>query len=186
LYGQILATFVQAHQAEPDLLREQVQAGDAAALRSLAHRIKGAAATIGAHGLAGQAGPIEQALRAQAGHADAAADDGLWDQALALASAMAALLQALAQQLPGLSAHAGAGQVPTQPHPDDARALQALKHALSEADLSAGELSRRHADALSRQLGPQAHLFQRAVAHFDYESALRLLQQAGGPSAPPS
>jgi PAS domain S-box-containing protein len=182
LYGQILATFVQAHQAEPDLLREQVQAGDAAGLRSLAHRIKGAAATIGAHGLAGQASPIEQALQTQAGHADA----WLWDQALALATAMATLLQALAPQVPGRSASPSATQDLAPFHPDDARALLALKQALSQADLSAGELSRRHADAIARQLGHRANLFQRAVAHFDYESALSLLQEDGRPAAPPS
>ncbi len=181
LYRSVLSTFVHAHSAEPEQLREGGRAGDSAVLLALAHRIKGAAAAIGAQALAATAGQLELALRAAAPRITAdlrTAVDGL-------ATELDALLQALAP----LGAGTNAQEHVVGPGPDAAADLPALAivaRSLAAADLDAGALARRHGDALARQLGSQALPFHRLVEQFNYEAALTLLEQAKGTQAPPT
>jgi PAS domain S-box-containing protein len=181
LYRSVLSTFVHAHATEPEQLREGARAGDTAVVLALAHRIKGAAAAIGAQALAATAGQLELALNAPGPGMTAA----LQNAVEALATEMDALLQAMAP----LGAVTGAQDHGAGPGADaaaDVEALAAVARSLAAADLDAGALARRHGDALVRQLGSHAAQFHRLVGQFNYEAALTLLEQAQSTQAPPT
>jgi PAS domain S-box-containing protein len=174
LYRKVLGTFAQAHQPEPARLRELAATQDAAGLGALAHRIKGACATIGAQGLADQAAQIEAHLKQRAEQVPAA----VWSQAVALADELDTLLRALDRYVPVATQHRGAHAGEQAHARDEALAMETLMQSLAQADLAAGELAQTHSEAIARRLGGAAAQFHRLVARFDYDAALVMLQAA--------
>lgn len=62
VYRRLLRIFAETHAADGDQLQQQVQRGDAAAARALAHRLRGSAATLGLIDVETAAGALEGAI----------------------------------------------------------------------------------------------------------------------------
>ncbi len=101
-YQRLLRQFVARQRQDPARIQALLGQGEPAEALRLAHDIKGAAATLGAARLAALAAGVERGLRPQAGATDAT-------DAPALAHAMQAEMQRLAQALEVLPTVADAG-----------------------------------------------------------------------------
>ena len=176
LYARMLARFCESQADAVGAVEAALLCGDPHGATRAAHTLKGLAGTIGAAGLAQQAGALEEQLLAGAGGA-------------ALAPHLLAAGDALQRLLAALRAHlAGQGQAPGAPtrggaaaaEPVDLQALLAQLNALLQASSAdAPELLRRHADVFAQHLGERYPRIQALVEGFDFDEALDLLNGPG-------
>jgi HPt (histidine-containing phosphotransfer) domain-containing protein len=142
-------------------------ASDPGAPERLAHTLRGAAATVGAAALATAAGALEQAC------ADPSRDR------------LAARDRVLAELAPVMAGLATLAPLPAAPV-DDATAepspapalIEQLRALLAEGDPAAADLMHQHAQTLSAHLLQHWPALTEAVAAFDFEAALAVLQPA--------
>ena len=180
LYADMLHRFVQ-NQAHTAATIAQAWAGSdmALALRQ-AHTLRGLAATIGAAALQESAAQLEDALRAAADSGASAADIApllaqLQERSDALVQPLAAwhARTAVAADPPATTATSAAADAAA---PGDARAaLQHLRSLLQQDDPEALEHLRQNTALLRPALGTALAALQVATEHFDFGTALGLL-----------
>jgi len=86
MYGRLLKLFADTHAGDPQRLALAVAADDAAAVKKLAHSLKGSAGAVGATAVAASASALDAALRAGAGVSE------VEDAAASLAAQLATLI----------------------------------------------------------------------------------------------
>jgi CheY-like chemotaxis protein len=177
-YLDLLRTFVTTHIDDMSRLAGYLtstdQAGQASAQR-LTHSLKGAAATLGAQGLAEKAQRLEAALRA--GQSSLGVDSPFVQDMEALHLEF----MEIAAALPPPTADPAAC-TPGQPLAvTDAATLESLRSELEarldQGDFSAGALLREHADSFRTLLGANYETLSRQMERFDFQAALHLLRQ---------
>lgn len=172
LYERVLRQFVQHHGEDVEALRARLRREGAAAMRDLAHSLKGSAASIGAERLPHRAAELEAVLAARRPEAEVEA-------------ALDAMLEALDELCAAIRGGLASGE--TQPAPlagDDphADALDRLEALLAEADYEALPQFLQLAAALRRRHGRRVDEIDAALRRFDHERALetlRALRSAG-------
>ena len=167
-YVRLLTTFADSHEADVAQLRQLMRADERAALSELAHRLKGAAANLGAPVLAQQAAELHGLLQhSAAATAIAAACERL---ATGLDALLQAIRSALADAAGGATASAEdmAGLLPL---------LTRLNQLLQAGDIAAGELAQQQKTLLLTTLGEAGERLLRYIEQFDYENAALVLQQ---------
>ena len=168
LYLRVLARFRSDYRGSAGAIRDALEAHDTDLAQRLAHTLKGAAGMIEAQALHAAALALEDVLRG--GKRDAQ-------------SLLAPLDAALAGVLRALDAMAWETQPTPAPAPVPApdNALADLRAMLDIGDGAAVELVAAAHSELSEHLGERGYAALRtAVADFDYERALELLDQPRG------
>lgn len=167
IYLRALARFRHDYRKAALAIRGALDAGDGPQARRLAHTLKGAAGMIEAPVLQAAALALETALRDGAGGIDA-----LLAQADA---ALGSVLRELdAMELPGEQTPPGA------PAPAAEGSLARLRAMLDIGDGAAVEQVAAAHDELAAYLGKEGvEALSAAVAEFDYERALALLDRQG-------
>ena len=167
-YWNLLQQFVPTHEAELHRLQEQLACGQWQAAGLLAHKLKGAAAALGAVGLQTACAQLEAALRQQQPPA----------LLQALGEAAAQEFQQLQQALTHFPPPAAAA-APAVPDMPCGRLLTELQDLLACDDTAAGELLEQHGGTLAACLGAGvATTLARQIEAFDFPAALRTLRAA--------
>ncbi len=163
-YVALLQMYLGHHADDVKRLRQSLDTGDMQQANLLAHTIKGAAATLGAHRVQHAAAQLEQAVRESLGRDET-------DRCLA------SLEVEQEQFLDGIrSLPIAAGSVPMAVNWDDVRmALDKLEALLAVSDVDASAVMRMAAPLLHSALGEQAATLQKQIENFDYEQALDTL-----------
>lgn len=203
LYDKISRQFLQGQEKTAAEYRQAVQDGDTERMARIAHTLKGLAGTIGALDLAASALNLESVLLGGGAERPEAAEAACFGE---LEKSLAALRAAFAEpeepKEPAAAAQTPAGapaeeiaavpvftKVPVQAAPQtaspvegDARnALQTLIEYLRDDDAAAYSFVEQHADLLSSAMDRGGFLaLRQAVAQFDFEEALRILDGTGG------
>jgi two-component system sensor histidine kinase/response regulator len=165
-YWNLLQQFVPTHEAELHRLKEQLASGQWQAAGWLAHKLKGAAAALGAVGLQTACAQLEAALRQQQPPA----------LLQALGEAAAQEFQQLQQALNHFPppAAAAARAVPEIPC---GRLLTELQDQLACDDTAVLDLLEQHGGTLAACLGAGvAATLARQIEAFDFQAALRTLR----------
>ncbi|HEX4909219.1 MAG TPA: response regulator, partial [Permianibacter sp.] len=173
-YRHLLQKFVEHQRDSADALEQALTRPDYALAERLAHTDKSVAGNIGADTVAAAAAELEQMAREQVPAA-------IWQPALHhYRSELAALLEALTQQLPQWpdDTPAASAADARASAPDDA-ALTALLLHLREGDSEAQEQFEQLREPLRRWLGPDTFVpLARAIDDYDFDHAAQLLQVA--------
>ncbi len=178
LYRSLLQKFVAGQTGTPTALADALAQGDAVTAERLAHTLKGVAANIGATELQQAAAQLEHALRAQLPpHVVAThlADSN---------TLLLALLAALRAQLEPVAAPQPVAQ---EPAAHSARSVvQQMLALLAQDDAEAADLLDAHRSLLQGALGAHYAPLADAMAAYDFQAALRTLQDAtnAGPLDP--
>jgi CheY-like chemotaxis protein len=173
LYQDMLRKFVAGQSGAVAALLHSLDAGDLATAERTAHTLKGVAGNIGASPLQASAAQLERALHLQAPAAEVHA------LAAHTAELLEPLVAAIARQLPAPVALAVA-EVAATFDPAQAEAVcTRLARLLAEDDAESTELLQAHAGLLRQVLQGRYTEIEAAVAQFDFEAALALLQQKG-------
>jgi two-component system sensor histidine kinase/response regulator len=170
-YAAMLRKFVLAQEDAMLRVRQALALQDFASAERLAHTLRGVAGNLGATVLPARAESLEMALRSAVPGQDFSQ---VINQTL---QALERLITAL-KDTPGLLQSLSAADVTTLTDADrDSAAvvLESIKKLLAEDDSEAAALWEAHAFQL-RALVPNAALIEAAIAGFDYEEALQLLQ----------
>jgi len=199
LYLTLLGLFVTQHRGDVLTIRRALNVGEPTAASRGAHSLRSVAATLGAEGLARQAGLVEEAIRS--GASSATIDALLSELGQALNEMMSALttvlqpysavepiavdLQRIAGTVPAF-ARSLAEDDPTNPsvlakHEVDwqsiVRAVRAFARALAENDATAPSVLAEHETALSRALGEHFPEIKTATEIFELPDALARLRK---------
>ena len=171
LYLSMLEKFVKSQEQALQRIGQALEQSDGGTAERLAHTLKGLAASMGAEPLRLLAAGLEQALHSGA---DAQELARLIAPAQVQLDGLVGALRTvpgLIRQAPGVAAGlTEEGRAALQP------VLQQLLQMLEQDDSEAQSLWEQHAPGL-RALLVQADQLERAIAGFDFEEALRLLQQ---------
>jgi two-component system sensor histidine kinase/response regulator len=171
LYVSMLGKFVKSQAQAMLHVREALATDDAATAERLAHTLKGLAASLGAEPLRMRAAELEHRLHAGAGQPLGS----LIAQTEAQLNALVAGLRAT----PGLVAETVQTvrtSLTQAEHAQVQGVVQALRQMLEQDDSEAAVLWQSHAPDLRAALN-QAAALEQAIAGFDFEEALRLLQE---------
>jgi len=167
LYLRILARFRTDYRLATLAIRHALDAGDAAQARRLTHTLKGAAGMIEARGLHTAALVLETALRDGAGGID---------------TLLAQLDAALAGVLRQIDAMAPVQEETPPAAPAQGDSVARLRAMLDIGDGAAVELVLAARSELGAYLGKRGYeTLSAAVADFDYERALELLDGTNRP-----
>ena len=160
-YNRLLGKLANNHSNDFSCLRQQIASGKYADARRLAHSLKGAAGTLGAIAIQQQAAELEAAI-----------------QALRPISELTTLINQTEQCYRDFSMRVALlhGTVPANP-----QLLLELRRHLQAGDMNAQKLLSQQAGEIRMLLGDTYSQFKHAVSKFDFESALRLLDQAQTP-----
>ena len=172
LYRKILAQFRERQAEVPAKIRDALAAGDAAGAQRLAHTLKGLSGNIGATGLQKACESIDMRIRAgdTGGDFGARLDD--------LATALAVVLDAIAQQLPAADAEPDARAPSGHDAGELPKRMNRLAEMLSDADAGSLDFFHAHADGF-RSAWPEAFdAIREAIESFDFELALTEMKQA--------
>ncbi|MBK7766948.1 MAG: PAS domain S-box protein [Sulfuritalea sp.] len=172
-YARLLVMFVVGHEQYAAQILAMLAAGDLAAIRSIAHSVKGSAGMVGARDVSGSASPVLSALDSGAGPGEvgplcsvlAEKLSGLVDkirQATAEIEASAAI-EASARIVAPASARADS--------PRAAAVLARLADLLDEGNMEANFLARNEAGLLHAALGKSATSLLARIEAFDHENA---------------
>ena len=172
-YLNLLGRFIDQHDEETAALTTHLARGDLDALEHDAHRLKGAAATLGAHVLRDLAYTLEQSARA---HEPV-------ERLQPLIDLLTTELDALTGHLRAVLPHSGPAQpsVPAEPpavDPDHAQLrdiLPQLAELLTHHDTAVNDLFDQSRSLLRTALGEVANKLERQIRGFDYEQALETL-----------
>ncbi|MCP5310240.1 MAG: response regulator [Zoogloeaceae bacterium] len=165
-YLQLLDLFLRGHRHSGAAIRKAIETGDKADAQQQVHALRGAAANIGAAGLAESSRVLEQALRE---------DQDTTSALAAFGTALDAVLGMLAERLPDEP-----GDLGTE-GPLDAEllesALRRLETLLASADGDATREFRRIRPALVQRYGAlSCGPLAEAVQNYDYDEALARLR----------
>ena len=181
VYLNLLGRFLDQHCEVASQLIEDQARGDLASLERDAHRLKGTAATLGAHVLRDLAYTLEQAARA---HQPS-------ERLQPLVQLLIAELDALTVCLQAALPHLGAVQpsIPPTPPADLDRTqlnglLTRLESLLSNHDTEVNDLFEQSRPLLRAALGAVAVKLDRQIRGFDYEQALETLRAVWSPNEP--
>jgi two-component system sensor histidine kinase/response regulator len=164
IYLRALARFRNDYRNAAGTIRHAIDAGNGPEARRLAHTLKGAAGMIEAPALYAAALALEAALRDGAGGIDA------------LLAQVDAALQALLRELDAMVLLAQ--ETPCAPVPAPGNSVARLRIMLDIGDGAAVELVAGAHSELSAYLGKREfEELSAAVANFDYERALDLLDR---------
>ena len=170
LYRSLLQKFVDGQAGTPAALAEALACGDLATAERLAHTLKAVAANIGATALQRAAGELEHALRAQ------------WSAELVaphLANINALLLPLLTALRAQLQPATATPPVAQEPAAQTAHSIvQHLVALLAQDDAEAVDVLDEHRTVLQHALGSHYAPLSDAIAAYDFQTALRALQQA--------
>ena len=174
LYAAMLGKFVKSQGQAVQQIRQALAQADGATAERLAHTLKGLAASLGAEALHLRAAELEHQLHAGV----------LAPQIEPWLTPTAAQLDALVAGLcatPGLLALAQPAQAARQTlspgeHAEVQQVVQTLLHMLAQDDSEAVTLWQAHAPGLHAVLG-QPGAVEQAISDYDFDKALRLLQQ---------
>ncbi|MEI8157967.1 MAG: PAS domain S-box protein [Burkholderiales bacterium] len=170
-YCDMLRRFFQSHDEEVDALRTALAARDTGTALHIAHRIKGAAATLGLVQIATHAARIEHGMRLPQDVIGEVADFGLDLQAMQLAALeVAAVLPDVAEQEPELSP----GSVGDPAAGRDV--LAALEQLLARNDAEAIALAQANQALLRSLLGEVADDLINKLQQFNFEAAMEALR----------
>jgi two-component system sensor histidine kinase/response regulator len=173
LYLSLLGQFVAGHRGDGRAIADALETGDTEQARSLAHRLRGVAANLGALEVQAAAGVLEQRLGQKSPLVDG---QGLL---AALSDSLSRLSAALDGVLP--AAQVAADQAPALPAPDPslwAPVRTLLVGQLRDGDPAAQDTLTDHASLLEAALGAQWRSLQARVRQFEFEEALVLLENS--------
>jgi signal transduction histidine kinase/DNA-binding response OmpR family regulator/HPt (histidine-containing phosphotransfer) domain-containing protein len=170
LYTAMLAKFVKSQAQAVQRMGQALADGDVGTAELLAHTLKGLAASLGAEPLRLRAAELEHRLHAGAGQALAPLLAQTESQLHLLVTALRGVPGLLAQAAPPRAALSPSEQVQLQ------QVVQTLRQMLQQDDSEAAALWQSHAPDLHAALG-QAAALEQAINGFDFEEALRLLQE---------
>jgi PAS domain S-box-containing protein len=171
-YRRLLRHFATFHGEDPARLQQLLERGAGQDVADLAHSLKSSAGAIGARAVVAAASAVPRHGEPLQDTRRTGAD---------LAAQMSSLLMALGEilNLPGHAAaapsagDAGAGLEDTDP----AELLLQLRASLERRDMAALRLLHASRGSLLAQLGAQAPRLRRAVEDFDFDVALKLLDE---------
>ena len=167
-YLHLLRMFANFHSEDMKQIQQRLAEGGGKEAQCLAHNLKGAAATLGAHGVSDLANRLDTALRQNATLAEctelARQCDGKLTQ---LVSAILSLPEDVA-----VIENTAAGIDPERVE----LVLMELENLLAEDNTYANRLVRESADLLRAKLGGRYADFTCQINAFDYESALETLR----------
>jgi CheY-like chemotaxis protein len=165
-YRRLVRLYAETHAADTETLRCHLATGDGEAARRCAHSLKGAAATLGATGVQQLAAELERQLAADT---DAATLDACIDR---VGKINGQLCRAL------LDADQGSESPAAPVDPAAARdCLRRLRQLISEDDVRAERLLRESGALLQPLSGTALTTLTRALARFDFETALLALDE---------
>ena len=172
LYATLLRKFLDAQEHAVARIRQFLLAADKASAERTAHTLKAVAGNLGATALQHCASQLETELHREV------AEEPL---VVALQDADAALLQLIhtLKELPELREPPASGLAPVLDASERAQAravLQELELLLAHDDAGAQDLWCAHA-ALLKAMYPEAAQVEDAIARFEYDAALRLLER---------
>ncbi|MDD5176223.1 MAG: PAS domain S-box protein [Sterolibacterium sp.] len=167
-YARILSMFVDSHAQDAARLSESMASGDFAAVKKLAHTLKGSAGMIGASRISEAAADLQSAI--QQGSAADRIDSGHSTLVAELTPLIAALRQALTEK--------------QEPSTDqDLSRLSALlsdfEALLETGDMAVNDLAREESARLRAGLGTTGESLLQAIEAFDYQKALEILRGSG-------
>ncbi|MDQ5914192.1 MAG: two-component system, sensor histidine kinase and response regulator, partial [Pseudomonadota bacterium] len=177
-YRRLARLYAESHQNDTDILRQQLENGDLEAARRSAHSLKGAAGTIGAMALHAAAAELENLLRSEGGSNDLVVAEAISrahylnrSLCLALGEADGAAVELASLQQIDWSAVR--------------EAMEALEHLIAEDDVRADSVLKDSQALLQTALGKRFDAIARHLSHYDFESALQVLDEARS-QLPPS
>jgi HPt (histidine-containing phosphotransfer) domain-containing protein len=173
-YQQLLHMFADAHRGDIAEIKRLLEQENSRAAQQLTHELKGVAATLGAEGIAELTGALDQVLRKEAAPA---ACDRLLRQCEQALGQLVGVIDDLPRE--AVSAPPPTGITREQ----SAQLIKELEHLLGEDNTRANQLARESADLLRLRLGSRYGEFTRRLDRFDYERALRILQEITTPEA---
>ena len=170
-YRRLLRHFVNFHGEDPSRLQQLLERGAGQDVADLAHSLKSSAGAIGATTVAAAASAVPR-------HGEPLQDTR--NAGHELAAQMTSLLSSLGQIL-DLPVHAAVASDASAAVPDDAEPgelLRQLRQSLERRDMAALRLLQGGRGPMLSLLGPQAPRLRRAVEDFDFDVALKLLDEA--------
>ncbi|MEI8171531.1 MAG: response regulator, partial [Rhodoferax sp.] len=167
-YIDLLIRFVASHASDVQRMRSLLEQGDFDATRSLAHALKGAAATLGIEHLSELAGKLETWLRT---HKD---EVSISDEFRSTMSAIEPEFAALAAALPERSSATEVDDAHGE-QKNLARVRRELFDWLEQGDARAVGLFEQHAGLLRTAMGTVADELENQIKRFDFEAALLTL-----------
>ncbi|HPA89345.1 MAG TPA: Hpt domain-containing protein, partial [Quisquiliibacterium sp.] len=179
-YERMLALFVDVHARDADQIRAALDAGDHDALRQRAHAVRGASGIIGARTVQQAAESLERAAR------EGASPERLASDTRQLCDRLAHVIEVLRGHLRTVDAARDASGASgasddrgrSQGAPvDPVLLLDRLEAMLGVGDMDANALAERHHGQLRQLPGGLGDELLRAIAAFDYTSALHLIGQ---------
>lgn len=175
-YRRLLTMFVDTHGDDMTRLRERLAAGDLRAAQRLTHGLKGAAATLGARGVAKLAAELDGALRGNASLAEVEDPITRCDHELAR----------LVQGVLALPIETTVSAPSPAIDPEDVNGEQSqqilaeLETLLLRSNTRVNAVMRQHADLLKATLGNRYGKLTRHIDQFDYDGALTVLRSETG------
>jgi signal transduction histidine kinase/CheY-like chemotaxis protein len=171
LYLSILGKFVKSQEHAVERIQDALLNSDGATAERLVHTLKGLAASVGAESLRTRASDLEHALHA---HANAQHIENLIRPAQTQLNAVVTALR----DVLGVAAQPARDNVTLSPaqHAELQQVIQNLRQLLEQDDSEALTLWETHAAGLHAML-QEANLLEDAIGCFDFEEALRLLNQ---------
>lgn len=161
-YVRLLHQFIALHRSDAQHLREELDSGRREPALQRMHRLKGAAASLGATHLQETALAIEQTLR---GDDQRAVPQAFIDLLQSKLSALDDVLESLVEPRSSTDdVTAAAEQVQA--------VLDELEHMLSRDDTAAGDLFMDHRQLLLATVGPTVTKLERQLSNFEYSDAL--------------
>jgi PAS domain S-box-containing protein len=173
-YQQLLHMFADAHRGDIAEIKRLLEQENSRAAQQLTHELKGVAATLGAEGIAELTGALDQVLRKEAAPA---ACDRLLRQCEQALGQLVGVIDDLPREAVSAPPPTGITREQT------VQLIKELEHLLGEDNTRANQLARESADLLRLRLGSRYGEFTRRLDRFDYERALRILQEITTPEA---
>ncbi|MBI5922838.1 MAG: PAS domain S-box protein [Betaproteobacteria bacterium] len=168
-YLRLLALFLDSHGADPERLRQMLDADNLPSIQKLAHALKGSAGNLGAVRASEAANALVSAISQAAERAETArCAERLIDE---LSPLIAGIRDVLATDSPA----------PTVIDPTRVdEVLARLKDLLQKGNMVASDVAREEEALLRGALGKEGDAILRLIARYDYEGALSILKDLAG------
>jgi CheY-like chemotaxis protein/HPt (histidine-containing phosphotransfer) domain-containing protein len=168
VYVRLLRTFAEHHGEDSERLRQCLRAGEIETARRLIHTLKGVTGNLGSTRLPTLAADLECLFK------QAAPESELEPAIQRLESELGALIEGIRRHLPAPDVSPAVAVDPEHL----AGVLAELSALLVEDNVRAAQVRRDHAALLRAALGDSAAALERQIDDFDYEAALRTLDEA--------
>ena len=161
-FARLLALFGDSHRQDAEQISARAAAGDLAAIKPIAHSLKGSAGMLGAMTVSKAADAVLTALRNEAGA------DEVGRLCAALSAELSSLLGGIEQPLEMVAAGGGGAEADPRRVAD---VLARLKEYLEQGDMAAAYLARDEAALLGAAFGAAAGALLARIEAFEYETA---------------